>query len=396
VADQKIFTLHSMVREGTSGKTSNGFSSQLRLTTFFGSGKNNDDILGNNQSADIFSKKNDNVAGIIPPSLSVRKRRLDGSRFGVCPLCHQSVALYKLEAHAAQCYGPEENKKKIVKISSPPTRRASQKENPAALESSIYTSQSSREEKEVPPMSSLSESLPYFEPLPGLFVFERVISRGDEAALLHMLDFEDVLPWKLSRFNGISYGKRWGVHCNLRDRRVDSPQHPLPQAVQNFIQTTLSRVKASLKTKNSNLKDFQPNEANAIDYRRREKHWLKAHVDDRQLSKEPIVNLSLAGDCIMTFRNQKRTPAHQQQRPEEYRLLLKRGTLQLLTGSARYDYSHEIGNADLLSDRRVSITMRESPLTIASTETDPSALKRQSAQLSHYAWRSNPPIKSKR
>jgi alkylated DNA repair dioxygenase AlkB len=192
-------------------------------------------------------------------------------------------------------------------------------------------------------------TLPYSEPIPGLFVFEKIITLGEEADLLHMLDFEDSLPWKFSRFNGISYGKRWGVHCNLRDRRVDSPQHPLPQAVQDFIQTKLTKVKETLKTKNAHLKDFQPNEANAIDYRRREKHWLMAHVDDRQLSKEPIANLSLAGDCVMTFRNQKRIPAQQQQQQQPemvHRILLKRGTLMILTRKARYDYSHEIGNID--------------------------------------------------
>jgi alkylated DNA repair dioxygenase AlkB len=58
----------------------------------------------------------------------------------------------------------------------------------------------------------------------------------------------------------------------------------------------------------------------------------------------------------MTFRNE-RIPG------EEKRVLLRRRTLQVLTGKARYDYSHGICNEDLLSDRRVSITMRESPLT---------------------------------
>ena len=99
-----------------------------------------------------------------------------------------------------------------------------------------------------------------------------------------------------------------------------------------------------------------PNEANAIDYHRKQGHWLQNHVDDRQLSKEPIANLSVAGDCYMTFRNER-------VRGESKRVLLPRRTLQVLTGKARYDYSHGICNKDLLSDRRVSITMRESPLT---------------------------------
>ena len=62
-------------------------------------------------------------------------------------------------------------------------------------------------------------------------------------------------------------------------------------------------------------------------------------------------------DCFMTFKNEK-TPGS-----EIKKVFLKRGTLQVLTGRSRYDYSHGILNSDLLSQRRISVTMRESPLT---------------------------------
>ena len=45
------------------------------------------------------------------------------------------------------------------------------------------------------------------------------------------------------------------------------------------------------------------------------------------------------------------------------KVLLKRRCLQVLTGKARYDFSHGIEKSDILSERRVSVTMRESPLT---------------------------------
>jgi hypothetical protein len=75
----------------------------------------------------------------------------------------------------------------------------------------------------------------------------------------------------------------------------------------------------------------------------------------------PSYSLSLAGDCYMTFRNQA---MHRNLAVPEQRVLLKRRCLQVLTGKARYDFSHGISNPDLRSDRRVSITMRESPLTL--------------------------------
>ena len=109
---------------------------------------------------------------------------------------------------------------------------------------------------------------------------------------------------------------------------------------------------------------FIPNEANAISYNKHNGDWLKPHVDDRQLSLEPIANLSLAGNCIMTFCNTKgQRRQQQQQNQQNQKVMLPRRCLQILTGKSRYDYSHGISNNDLLSNRRVSITMRHSPLT---------------------------------
>lgn len=103
-----------------------------------------------------------------------------------------------------------------------------------------------------------------------------------------------------------------------------------------------------------------PNEANAIDYWRDRGDYLKAHVDDRQMSKEPIANLSIVGDCYMTYRADGIRGGRD---GVVQKVLLKRRTLQVLTGKARYDYSHGICNEDILSDRRISITIRESPIS---------------------------------
>ena len=180
----------------------------------------------------------------------------------------------------------------------------------------------------------------------------------EEAEILQGLDHGDDLPWKPANFNGTHFGKRWGVHCNLRDRRVDAPENPLPEFLRRLLLPKLCSLPPMM--------GCIPNEANAIDYRRQKGHWLKAHVDDRKLSKEPIANLSLAGDCYMTFQNQamNRNLAVTQQK-----VLLKRRCLQILTSKARYDFSHAIARDDLLTDRRVSITMRESPLTVLTAPT---------------------------
>ena len=102
-------------------------------------------------------------------------------------------------------------------------------------------------------------------------------------------------PFKLGTFNGTNFGKRWGVHCNLRDRMVGNPSHPLPSYLLNLITPKLNSLN------NPKLKNWSMNEANAIEYKKNQGHHLTCHVDDRFLSKEPIVNLSLNGDCYMTF-----------------------------------------------------------------------------------------------
>ena len=278
---------------------------------------------------------------------SWKRRGRRGSGFGQCPLCSRSFPLHNLQLHASKCVGGVSSRNNNADKQQ---ARANKKE-------------------------SVHEDANYLqhhrEPIPGLFVFENFISEEEEALILAELDGTNArtaastttthetnsvasfLPWKPANFNGPHYGKRWGVHCNLRDRKVSAPENPLPCFVQSILMPRLKQVRA--------MTGITPNEANAIDYRRQLGHYLSDHVDDRKLSKEPIANLSLAGDCYMTFRNvapQRNTAV------DSARVWLPRRCLQVLTGRARYDFSHGIANSDLCCDRRVSVTMRESPLTV--------------------------------
>lgn len=265
-----------------------------------------------------------------PLPLAVRRRRSPKSSFATCPICQESLPLHQLERHAATCNGEKPPKKKL-KIS----------ENPQITNLFLR----------------FDTIQPTSEPIPGLFLFEEFVSEEQERRILAELDgtclTREFLPWAPSTFNGTHRGKRWGVHCNLRLRRVLPAQTPLPSFMTNLLLPKL------LQLSNNH---WMPNEANAIEYRKSNGDYLKAHVDDRQLSKEPIANLSLAGDCYMTFTIVKKKPSSTNVQ-SKIKVLLKRRTLQILTGPARYNYSHEIQNAHLLSDRRVSFTMRESPLS---------------------------------
>lgn len=98
----------------------------------------------------------------------------------------------------------------------------------------------------------------------------------------------------------------------------------------------------------------RPNEANAILYNRLSGHILGPHCDHRALSGAILATLSLAGDCTMTYTKAQQLPA------ERHQVLLPRRTIQIQTGTTRYNYMHGIRNEDLPPPpgTRVSITFR--------------------------------------
>lgn len=264
------------------------------------------------------------------------------SRFVKCPLCERSLPLHKIESHASECNSVPVHDESLLK--------PSKHQILGSTEDSISPESDRKTSNFYDHLKNSSSSIREF--IPGLYIHENFITEEEEKEIIGYLDGPNDIPWKEAKFNGKFFGKRWGVHCSLRDRKVYDEENPIPLCVKQVI----DRLRGL-----RDMKGCVPNEANAIDYRRRNGDYLKSHVDDRQLSKEPIANLSLAGDCIMTFRLEKEKLTGIL--PETVKVTLRRRTLQVLTQKARYDYSHGIENDDLLNDRRISITMRESPLT---------------------------------
>lgn len=180
--------------------------------------------------------------------------------------------------------------------------------------------------------------------LSGEYRIPSFVTEEEEKDLIDMLD--TCAPhWKDSIFNGKHRGKRWGAEMDLGKRTVIAGATAFPTQLLMLIQRMQSIPL---------LAAFQPNEANAIDYQKALGHWLKPHVDDRQLSTDKIVTLSLAGPAVMTFSCSKK--AH------SVAVELPPCTLQVITKEARYMYTHGISKADLAGPRRLSITFRQSPL----------------------------------
>ncbi len=192
--------------------------------------------------------------------------------------------------------------------------------------------------------------------LRGQFTVEDFITADQERELLLWLDAEAPVSaggsgvWELRNFNGPAYGKRWGARTDLR-KRVVTAGEPLP--------APLADLAARFRDVDQLAAWPGPNEANALDYRKEEGHFISAPCDDRFLSGDVLVNLSLAGDALMSFTHDK-DPARATER-----VLLRRRSLQIQVRDVRYNWQHAIHNSDLGGPRRVSITFRRAKVPVA-------------------------------
>lgn len=186
--------------------------------------------------------------------------------------------------------------------------------------------------------------------LPGHYLVHDFVSEAEQRDILAALDASKAPAWHEHDFNGPAFRQAWGVQPDLKARVIRPARYPMP----DFLRVCLDRFAEVLP---SVLGRFKPSEANALDYHRWRGHRLDAHFDDRHLNGDVLATLSLAGTAVMTY-----CKAHDRQRvpgQESVRVELPPRTLAVQTGLVRYGYTHAIANADLLSDRRVSITFRE-------------------------------------
>ena len=176
----------------------------------------------------------------------------------------------------------------------------------------------------------------------------------EERELVDWLDYGQRPTWRFGDFNGPSNRMNWGFEVNLRDRTIGKPRRPMPQ----ILKSLAARMRGG---GGDLLRDFHPDEANAIDYRKSKGHELLPHFDDRHLNGDILCNLSLLADATMTYvyggKGGKRGRVAGVV-DGVVDVLLPRRSLQVQTGDVRYAWKHSISNANLFGERRVSITFR--------------------------------------
>lgn len=191
--------------------------------------------------------------------------------------------------------------------------------------------------------------------LSGCHVFEHFLTEKEERELLD--DLDRCSPhWSFSSWNGSCFSKTWGVEVDVVKRCVGPVKRPIP----SFLNPYVARMTSGEYLP---LAGFVPNECNSNSYIKKDGHWLRAHVDDRQLSGELLANLSLGCDCDMLYTHEKSG--------RKISVRLPRRCLQVVSGDARYNWTHEIRKDDLFGPRRVSVTFRGNGQTKGSRRAPP-------------------------
>ena len=279
------------------------------------------------------------------------------SAFGVCPVCGSTVPLLSMPVHIEACLtdtrpvapvrGPREARAEVAPPSPDETdgeQRCPKRKREAVDAFALMKVRQKRKQSS----SRRSDD----GTLGGHWILDEFVDAEEEASILRALDGDSLNAWRETTFNGRSRGKCYGRRVDLA-RKSTAP--PLPgREMPAWLAFVVARIEAVVRERVPGIASFRINECNAIDYRRRLGHELHAHVDDRQLSGPVICNLSLAGDAIMQYKGMKKNSI------VTHNVRLPRRCLQIQSGASRYDYSHGIDNANLLADRRVSITFRES------------------------------------
>eukprot|EP01062_Namystynia_karyoxenos_P037779 TRINITY_DN27485_c0_g1_i1.p1 TRINITY_DN27485_c0_g1~~TRINITY_DN27485_c0_g1_i1.p1 ORF type:complete len:314 (+),score=80.57 TRINITY_DN27485_c0_g1_i1:50-991(+) len=202
--------------------------------------------------------------------------------------------------------------------------------------------------------------------IPGMYQFTDFITPAEEGALL--ADF-DSLPWYFGTNRDKIRSARWGVFTDFGKRAVTQGT---AGASDDDLPPCLAPLRTRLLEQNrpwsGMLQGWIPNEGNANEYVSAQRQSLTDHFDDRALSGPIVAMVSLLGRCDMTFLWHR---GHTQPQIDRgavsprppIKVHMPPRSLTLLTGQARYDYTHGIRAEDFPDPRRYSVVFRQAKLT---------------------------------
>ena len=170
----------------------------------------------------------------------------------------------------------------------------------------------------------------------GLIIIENFISEKREKMLIECIDAEEYSS-ELSRRTQ-QYGYRYNYKSGNSIEKIRS----LPEWNNCLIAKLQKLGVITTPPMQAIINEYLPGQG------------IAAHVDSL-IFGEPIISIGLGGSCVMHFKNKKTN--------ESYPLKFNRRIAIVLTGPARYDYTHEIKKVKydnrIPRERRISITYRD-------------------------------------
>ncbi|KAF0697787.1 Aste57867_11546 [Aphanomyces stellatus] len=180
--------------------------------------------------------------------------------------------------------------------------------------------------------------------IPGLSILEGFVSPAEEAALIERIDAQ---PWEDSIQRRVQhYG--FAFRYDTRDVDVNAPLGDMPSFCTEVL-NAIARVRPDIARPDQiTINEYEPGQG------------IAPHVDTPGVFTEYIASLSLGSDIVMDFRLASNPSVVK-------RVHLKRGSLCLMVGEARYLWKHGIayrkhdlvnGHAQMRT-RRLSLTLRK-------------------------------------
>lgn len=174
-------------------------------------------------------------------------------------------------------------------------------------------------------------------PLPGMIVIPEFITRDDETRLLDAIDTQGEWDASEIRRRTQHYGYRYHYTGAKRGELSKAAEFPVwSEILQN-------RIHERLELGKDGLPQFEQMIVN--EYTKGQ--GISKHTDHTKAFGNTIVSLSLAGECQWTMRRRDHPPVT---------MTLEPRTLVVLSGDARYAWTHEI--PPVTCARRVSLTLR--------------------------------------
>jgi alkylated DNA repair protein alkB family protein 4 len=228
---------------------------------------------------------------------------------------------------------------------------------------------------------------PCRQPIPGLLIFDEFLTAEEEAQLITLFESDTSQAWAEQNYT-FSLSKAYGLHCVLgsdyRDRETlhrgsssfwkDAvPPIPVPPELLEMLMPKLHKLHQPV------LDGIELNEGNALKYIRDKPavevtvnhagdtemlvHHLRPHTDDRSRYRNALVNLSLIGQCTMTYERvqvskTKGLSSGGGSVGDVVEVTLPPRSLMIQSGDSRYNFTHGISNKHL-PKKRMSVTLRQ-------------------------------------